>query len=471
MTRPDPSSFQLGLSFEEARPARRVWPVRELVGQVRKLIEEQFGDVWVEGEISNFRPAPSGHLYFTLKDADAQLPVVLFRRQAILLRFRAEDGLHVLVRGRVSVYDQRGQMQLVAETMEPVGSGSLQLAFEQLKEKLKAEGLFEAERKRPLPAFPRTVGIITSPTGAVIRDFLNIVGRRHSGLNVLLYPASVQGDSAPAEVEAGLDYLNASGLVDVIVVARGGGSLEDLAAFNSERVARAIAASKLPVVSAIGHETDFTIADFVADLRAPTPSAAAELITEAQHDIAERLANQSARLARAAHFQLLTAQQRLNRVPVSRAEARMATILHRLEQRLDDDSQGLEEALDGSLRRLQRQVDDLGAAVLRHDPRQRLAHARQHFAAGGTRIDRAMERLLHEEKTRLHALDAQLHSLSPLAVLERGYALVLDEQGALVRSAQRVIAGERVFTRLSDGTFASRVETTTAVDQKKKRAR
>ena len=450
---------------------RRIWPVRELVGQVRELVEQRFGDVWVEGEISNFRPAPSGHIYFTLKDADAQLPVVLFRRQAILLRFRPEDGLHVLVRGRVSVYDQRGQMQLVAETMEPVGAGSLQLAFEQLKEKLKAEGLFDAERKRALPAFPRTVGIITSPSGAVIRDFLNIVGRRHSGLSVMVCPVSVQGDSAVAEIVAGLNCLNASGLVDVIVLARGGGSLEDLAAFNSERVARAIAASKLPVVSAIGHETDFTIADFVADLRAPTPSAAAELITEAQHKIAEHLANRSMRLGRAAHFQLLTAQQRLNRLPVSRMEARMAAVLHRLEQRFDDGSQGLEEALNGALRQMQRRVDDLSAAVLRHDPRQRLAHARQHFAAGGTRIDRAMERMLHEEKTRLHALEARLHSLSPLAVLERGYALVLDEQGALVRSAQRVIPGERVFTRLSDGTFTSRVETTTPERQRKKRTK
>jgi exodeoxyribonuclease VII large subunit len=466
--RRDPSSAQLGLSFEEPRRVRRIWPVRELVGQVRELIEEQFGDVWVEGEISNFRPAPSGHVYFTLKDADAQLPVVLFKRQAVLLRFRPEDGLHVLVRGRVSVYDQRGQMQLVAETMEPMGAGSLQLAFEQLKQKLKAEGLFEAGRKRPLPAFPRTVGIITSPTGAVIRDFLNIVGRRHSGLSVLLCPASVQGDSAAGEVEAALNCLNASGLVDVIVLARGGGSLEDLAAFNSERVARAIAASKVPVVSAIGHETDFTIADFVADLRAPTPSAAAELITEAQHRIAEHLARQSARLDRAAHFQLLQAQQRMSRVPVSRAEARMATILHRLEQRLDDDEQRLQEGLKSSLRGLVRRVDELGAAVLRHDPRQRLAHARQHFAAGGVRLDRAMERMQHEEKTRLHALDARLHSLSPLAVLERGYALVLDEQGALIRSAQRVLPGERVFTRVSDGSFTSRVESLATADVTKR---
>ncbi len=236
---------QLGLRFEEPRPARRIWPVRELVAQVRELVEQEYGDVWVEGEISNFRPAPSGHVYFTLKDAEAQLPIVLFRRQAMLLRFRPEDGLHVLVRGRVSVYEQRGQMQLVAETMEPVGAGSLQLAFEQLKERLKAEGLFDAARKRPLPLFPRTVGIVTSPTGAVIRDFLNIVSRRHSGLNVLLCPASVQGESAPAEIEAALAELNDSNLVDLIVLARGGGSLEDLAAFNSERVARAIASSRV----------------------------------------------------------------------------------------------------------------------------------------------------------------------------------------------------------------------------------
>src|SRR5580698_3700647 len=232
---------QLDLVFEEPARIRRIWPVRELVAQVRELVEQGFGDVWVEGEISNFRPAPSGHLYFTLKDADAQLPVVLFRRQTLLLRFRPEDGLHVLVRGRVSVYEQRGQMQLVAETMEPVGAGSLQLAFEQLKKRLQAEGLFDPDRKRPLPAFPRTAGIVTSPTGAVIRDFLNIVARRHSGLNVLLYPVSVQGDSAPAEIEAAIADLNSSNLVDIIVLARGGGSLEDLAAFNSERVARAIA--------------------------------------------------------------------------------------------------------------------------------------------------------------------------------------------------------------------------------------
>jgi exodeoxyribonuclease VII large subunit len=451
---------QLGLNFDEPRNTRRIWPVRELVGQVREMIEKEFGDVWVEGEISNFRPAPSGHVYFTLKDADAQLPIVLFRRQAMLLRFRPEDGLHVLVRGHVSIYEQRGQMQLVAETMEPVGAGSLQLAFEQLKERLKSEGLFDAQRKKPLPAFPRTVGIITSPTGAVIRDFLNIVARRHSGLNVLLVPVSVQGDQAPTEIESAIAHLNSSGLVDIIVLARGGGSLEDLAAFNSERVARAIASSRLPVVSAIGHETDFTIADFVADLRAPTPSAAAELITEAQHKIAEYLATQDQRLTRAARFQLLQARQHLLRLPISRAEARIASLLHSSAQRLDDLASRLQSAFTTHLRKRQNYIADRTAVVLRHDPRQALAAARERLQAGRNHLHRGVEQLLHSHANALSALDARLHSLSPLAVLDRGYALVLNAEGNVVRSTAQIATGNALTTRLADGSFTSRVEAT-----------
>ncbi len=464
MSREDKFAPQLDLTFDEPRSTRRIWPVRQLVAQVRELVEQKYGDVWVEGEISNFRPAPSGHVYFTLKDADAQLPIVLFRRQAMLLRFRPEDGLHVLVRGRVSVFEQRGQMQLVAETMEPVGAGSLQLAFEQLKERLKAEGLFDADRKIPLPAFPRTVGIVTSPTGAVIRDFLNIVARRHSGLNVLLYPVSVQGDSAPAEIESAIGELNTSGLgnsglVDVIVLARGGGSLEDLAAFNSERVARAIASSRLPIVSAVGHETDFTIADFAADLRAPTPSAAAELITEAQHKIAEHLANQSHRLDRAIRFQLLQARQRLTRsAAAERAESRISTLIHRQAQRLDDLVFRAEATIGGQLRQRQRHAADLSAAVLRHDPRQALAQAREQLLTCRTHLYHSMERLLHTSGSTLGALDARLHSLSPLAVLDRGYALVLDAAGTLVRTTAQLANGDLLTTRLAAGTFSSRVE-------------
>jgi exodeoxyribonuclease VII large subunit len=451
--------------FEDSPGGRRIWPVRELVAQVRELVEHEYGDVWVEGEISNYRPAPSGHIYFTLKDAEAQLPVVLFRRQANLLRFQPGDGLHVLVRGRMSVYEQRGQMQLVAETMEPVGAGSLQLAFEQLKERLKAEGLFDADRKRPLPMFPRTVGIVTSPTGAVIRDFLNIISRRHSGLNVLLCSVSVQGESAPAEIEDAIAELNAANLVDLIVLARGGGSLEDLAAFNSERVARAIAASRLPVVSAIGHETDFTIADFAADLRAPTPSAAAELITEAQHKLAEYLAAQSHRLERAAHFQLLQFRQRLTRLPISRAESRVSALLHRLGQRLDDVTLRLDSALTTQLRQRQNHIAELAAAVLDRGPRQNLAHAREHLADFRARLHRCLERLLQSSSASLTALDARLHSLSPLAVLNRGYALVLSAEGSLIRSATQVAAGDRLTTRLADGSFLSRVESTNLLSE------
>lgn len=454
---------QLDLMFEEPQSVRRIWPVRELVSRARELVEREFADVWVEGEISNHRPAPSGHMYFTLKDADAQLPVVFFRRQAILLRFRPENGQHVLIRGRISVYEQRGQMQLVAETMEPVGAGSLQLAFEQLKEQLKSEGLFDAARKRPLPAFPRCVGIVTSPTGAVIRDFLNIVNRRHSGLSVLLYPVSVQGEAASAEIETALADLNAArpALVDLIVVARGGGSLEDLAAFNSERVARAIAGSRLPVVSAVGHETDFTIADFIADLRAPTPSAAAELITEAQHKIAEHLATQTHRLERAARFQLLQSRQRLSHVPVGRVESRMWTLLRQLEQRFDELAFSAEASLRAQIRQRCDRVAALNAAVLRHDPRRTLAHARGHLADFRARLDRALERLMEASAAELRALDARLRALSPLAVLDRGYALVLAADGAVVRSSAQISAGDHVATRLAEGEFTSRVESTT----------
>jgi exodeoxyribonuclease VII large subunit len=464
--RQNTSTGQLDLSFEPPQTARRIWPVRELVQQVCEQVEQEYADIWVEGEISNCRPAPSGHLYFTLKDADAQLPVVLFRRQALLLRFKPEDGLHVLVRGRASVYAQRGQLQLVGETIEPVGAGSLQLAFEQLKERLKAEGLFDAARKRPLPAFPRSVGIVTSPGGAVIRDFLNIIARRHAGLNVLVCPAAVQGEQAPGEVEAALAQLNSSGLVDVIVIARGGGSLEDLSAFNSERIARAIVASILPVVSAIGHETDFTIADFVADLRAPTPSAAAELITEAQHRIAERVETQANRLERAARFQLLHARQQFDRVAVDRAERRTTAMLHRLSQQLDEFGFRMDSSINGLVRARQREVAELAADVLHHEPRQMLARMRERLGVGRTRLERSLERTLRRWSAQLDALDGRLRSLSPLAVIERGYALVLSGDGAVIRSTTQLAPGDQIRTRLNDGEFRSTVD---EVADKKKR--
>ena len=454
----DPSERQLDFLFESALPARRIWPVRDLVEQMRNLVEHEFPDVWVEGEVSNLRPAPSGHLYLTLKDSEAQLPVVMFRRQAMLLRFRPEDGLHLLARGKLSVYSQRGQLQLIAETFEPVGAGSLQLAFEQLKERLKAEGLFDADRKKPLPAFPRTVGIVTSPTGAVIRDFLNVVGRRHSGLNVLLYPVTVQGETAAAEIESALASLNGSGLVDLIVLARGGGSLEDLAAFNSERVARAISASQLPVVSAIGHETDFTISDFVADLRAPTPSAAAELVTEAQHKVAERVASSEIRLERATRYQILHARQRCESLHSERIEWRLTALLNRLSQRLDDAIFRVESVVSQSIRRNESLLARSVQALMHHDPGRQINAARERLISSRIHLHRSMENALRASAAQLHALDARLHALSPLAVLERGYALVQEPSGILIRSIAQVDAGMVLTTRLADGSFASHVE-------------
>ena len=454
----DPSERQLDFAFEAAIPARRVWPVRDLVEQMRDLVEREFPDLWVEGEVSNLRPAPSGHLYLTLKDAEAQLPVVMFRRQAMLLRFRPEDGLHLLARGKLSVYSQRGQLQLIAETFEPVGAGSLQLAFEQLKERLKAEGLFDLDRKKPLPAFPRTVGIVTSPTGAVIRDFLNIVSRRHSGLNVLLYPVTVQGESAAAEIEAALAALNRFGLVDLVVVARGGGSLEDLAAFNSERVARAISTSQLPVVSAVGHETDFTIADFVADLRAPTPSAAAELVTEAQHKVAERVAAAELRLERAARYRILQARQRCESLHSERIEWRLTSLLNRLSQRLDDAVYRMESVASQVIRRNQNLLARSVQALMHHDPGRQISAARERLVSSHIHLHRSMENTLRTSAAQLHALDARLHALSPLAVLERGYALVQGQDGTLIRSVLQLDSGQVLTTRLADGSFISRVE-------------
>ncbi len=277
---------QLGLIFQV--PQRKIYPVRELVAALRTQLERAFTDVYVEGEISNYRPAESGHLYFTLKDGSSQLRVVMWRTQARLLRFRPENGLQIIARGRVTVYDERGDLQFQAEHLEPKGAGALQIAFEQLKAKLAAEGLFDPARRKPIPALPRRIGLVTSARGAAVQDILNILRRRHESVNVLIYPAQVQGETAAHEVSSGVRWFNRQRGVDVIIVARGGGSFEDLFAFNDEGLARTIAASEIPIISAVGHETDFTICDFVADLRAPTPSAAAELVIRSKQELADK---------------------------------------------------------------------------------------------------------------------------------------------------------------------------------------
>jgi exodeoxyribonuclease VII large subunit len=437
---------------------RRIWSVGALVADMRHYVETTYADLWVEGEISNCRPASSGHIYFTLKDGEAQLPVVLFRRQAILLRFRPADGLAVLVRGRVSVYESRGQLQLIAETMEPRGAGALQLAFEQLKARLLAEGLFDPDRKRQLPAFPRCIGIVTSTSGAVIRDIVTVIRRRHARLNLLVYPATMQGVASPGSVAAGIRWFNANpSLVDVIILARGGGSLEDLAAFNDEALARAIAASDLPVVSAIGHETDFTIADFVADLRAATPSAAAELVTASQHRIEERIAALSTRVFRAGRFHLMHARQQYSRLSAESVLRRLHDAINRRDQRLDE----LRLRLDGSMQRLFR-VPALRLAVLRgrlreQDMTLRVAASHRRLQNADQRLARIMVRSLNTYQSRLSKGTVRLESLSPLAVLSRGYALVYAADGSLLRAAGQTSVGQKIVARLGTGTLEAEV--------------
>jgi exodeoxyribonuclease VII large subunit len=471
--RPQPLSVHAGNE-------RRIWSVRELVTGIRQQVERDYQDLWVEGEISNCRPAPSGHVYFTLKDGEAQLPVVLFRREAQLLRFRPQDGLAVLVRGRISVYESRGQLQLIAETVEPRGAGALQLAFEQLKARLLAEGLFDAARKRPLPAFPHCIGVITSTSGAVLHDIVKVIRRRHARLNLLVYPAAMQGPGCAESVAAGIRCFNKRQpnerqpnkrqpakrntgqqipKADLILIARGGGSMEDLAGFNDETLARAIAASTLPVVSAIGHETDFTIADFVADLRAPTPSAAAELITAAQHRIEERVQALDFRVHRAIRYQLILARQRLTALSFAQRHNRLQALIGRRAQRLDDLSRRLESAANRCLRGPATRLTGLAARLERHNPTARLVLARRRLE----RADQSLSRLaVAANATRLARLNhaaARLHALSPLAVLSRGYALVYASDGRLLRSANDTQPGQIVSARLEKGSLTARVET------------
>ncbi len=309
---------QLALSWE---PERRIYTVKSLTAEMRALLAERFADIWVAGEISGARLAASGHYYFTLKDGEAQLRCACFRPVARYLKFKPQDGIEVLARGRIDVYEARGEYQLLVEALEPRGAGALQLAFEQLKKKLAAEGLFDPARKRPLPKLPRRIGIVTSPTGAVIRDMLNVLGRRFPGLHIRLYPAQVQGEGSVEQVVRGIEYFGQSGWPEVLIVARGGGSLEDLWTFNEEAVARAIAACPVPVISAVGHETDFTIADFAADLRAPTPSAAAELVVPTRDSLAGQIAAGLDKLARAMRYRLARAALRLEQQGLGRATA------------------------------------------------------------------------------------------------------------------------------------------------------
>jgi len=454
---------QLGFQFRP--PERRVWTVRALVSAVRSHIEREYSDCWVEGEISNLRIPDSGHLYFTLKEESAQIRVVMFRSSAKLLRFRPENGLQATVRGRITVYEDRGELQISAEFMEPKGAGALQLAFEQLKARLQAEGLFEASRKKPIPPLPQRIGIVTSPQGAALRDILNILARRHHSANVLIYPAQVQGDAAPGDVMAGLRYFQQSShqaprgsrAVEVIIIARGGGSAEDLASFNHEGLARAVADSKIPVIAAIGHETDFTIVDFVADLRAPTPSAAAELVIRSRQEIEAQAEDLYARLERALRYRLLMARQELTERAQHGAFARMMDGIHRRQQKLDEQRFRLEKAERQLLERCHRRSESVAAAVRHYDARRRLAAVRQSLESQVANLAAATRTRLLESRGALDRRTASLEALSPVAILNRGYALVFDAKGRLVKDASRLKAGDEVSARLARGRVRARV--------------
>ncbi len=449
---------QLGFTFQA--PQRRVWTVRDLVSAVRTVVEREFTDIWVEGEISNYRPAESGHLYFTLKEDGAQMRVVMFRSQARLLRFKPADGLQVIARGRVTLYEPRGELQLSAEYLEPKGAGALQIAFEQLKAKLAAEGLFDAGRKKPIPMLPRRVGVVTSPRGAAIRDIVNIVRRRHRGVNVLIYPAQVQGEAAPSEVSAGVRYFNRARSVDVIVIARGGGSMEDLAAFNHEGLARVVASSQLPVISAIGHETDFTIVDFVADLRAPTPSAAAELVIESQHQLDRQVSTLRQRLARAMRYQLLMARQTLTEWSQHAGFARMRDAIGRRQQRVDELVYRLASAQARQLQLYRRRIDDATARLRQQDLRLTLSGTRRDIEARLAAVTAAMRAYLQRRRARVESLQGRLQALSPLNILERGYALVFDAKGNLVKDSAQVNAGDQIRARVQRGEIRATVNKT-----------
>jgi exodeoxyribonuclease VII large subunit len=443
---------------------RRVLTVSQLSQQLRETLEQRFPAVWVEGEISNFKVYGSGHAYFTLKDAGAQVRAVLFRNRTRRVRFEPGDGLHVLAFGAIEVYAPRGEYQLVVELLEPRGLGALQLAYEQLKARLAAEGLFEPARKRALPRFPRKIGIVTSPSGAALRDMLRVIGRRFGELHIVIAPARVQGEGAAEEIVRGIGELNRLGDVDVIIVGRGGGSLEDLWAFNEEIVARAIAASTAPVISAVGHEVDVTIADFVADLRAPTPSAAAELVVREKQAIVESLQGLTARLERAMRRRLDRERAQLARLATRRALTDPGRPLRDWQRRLDDAVARLRRAVHARLRDAAHRSGVAAVGLRRGSPFARLAEQRRRLDELDRRARAVARARVDRDRHRLRALAGRLDSLSPLGVLARGYSLTRLASGEIVRDARQAPPGSRVDVLLAEGRLGCRVESVSERD-------
>ena len=446
---------QFALEFDLA-PERRIFTVSELNAAVRAVLDQEFRDVWVSGEISGLKLATSGHYYFTLKEHDAQVKCVAFRSAHRYWKFKPQDGLAVLARGRIDVYEARGEYQLLVEMLEPQGLGALQLAFEQLKRKLAAEGLFDAGRKRPLPRFPRRIGIVTSPSGAAIADMVQILSRRFPGLHIRLFPALVQGEGSVDEVCRGIEFFSRSKWPDLIIVGRGGGSLEDLWTFNEEAVARAIAACSVPVVSAVGHETDVTIADYVADLRAPTPSAAAELVVSTREELLERIAAARAKTTQAMRYRLAMLERRLRQQGIDRALSVLHRRVGRGLQRIDEQEYRMRERMRAAIGARERARRGLEIRLRRFDMRPRLAANRRRLEAAQTSVIEIVRRRLARRRSTLDQLSAKLSQLSPLRILERGYAIV-SNPGGIVKDAEAAPAGSGIHVRLAKGELDAKV--------------
>jgi len=456
--------------FEEDRqtPApldRRIVTVSQLTASIRGLLESGFGDVWVEGEISNCRLWNTGHLYFTLKDGGAQIKAVMYRSAVRYLKFKAEDGLRVIARGRIGVYEPKGEYQILCDHLQPQGLGALQLAFEQLKKRLQAEGLFEASRKRALPALPARIGIVTSLDGAALGDIIKVLTRRHPNTHLVIRPTRVQGDGAAAEIADAVRAIGRVPGVHVVIVGRGGGSAEDLWPFNQEPVARAIAACPVPVVTAVGHEVDFTIADFVADVRAPTPSAAAEMVIAAKEEFSARLDRQERRLRAAMASGLERRRTRLHLLGSRRGLAGFPARLAMSGRHAAELTHQLRDAMLNARTRRERELRTLALRLEARDLGRRLAAIRGRLEGATGRLHAGMARRVDRASARLGGTVGRLESLSPLAVLGRGYAVCWNgDRSSILRRASGVAAGDRVHVTLHDGELHCSVESTESTD-------
>ena len=439
-------------------PDRRVLTVSELTGAIRDLLARNFTDISVHGEISNCHAAQSGHIYFTLKDDRAQVRCVYFKQQQRGIKFRPEDGLQVTVRGSISVYEQRGEYQIYVENIEPVGLGALQLAFEQLKKRLEAEGLFAAERKKPLPLLPRCIGLITSPTGAAVRDVVRVLRRRFYNVHLTLYPVRVQGEGAAAEMVRALQFFNRQKTVDVLILARGGGSLEDLWPFNEEALARAIADSTIPVISGVGHETDFTIADFVADVRASTPSAAAELVVQTRREFDKHIADLRTALADQMRYRILVLSRRVHEFAGRRGFRRPLDLLRQQRQRADEMTSRLAHGLRANVQRSRKRFTTAHIRIVSFDFRMKVAALRLRLEKRSSELGTRSERLLRLKRERLDRVRLLLEERSPLRVLERGYAIATDAAGNVLRDAAQVALGAPVSVQLARGRLTTEVK-------------